>query len=441
MLNFEYKGISQGKYVEGEIEALNNAEAAHKLKDKKVIITKLKETKKKKVVTKKEKTSFSFGTGIKPQEILIFCKQFATMLRAGLPVLNTLDMLEGQTSRPPMKKVISTIKKDLESGNALSKCFEKHTKIFDTVVVNLIKAGEASGKLDTFLQKIVTNLEKREKIKSQIKSALFYPGVLFSVAILVTVFMLMNVVPTFVNMYEGMGMADDLPTPTAVIMSMSEFVRSSGGFFLLVFIISFVFGFKFLIKKNYEVRKNWHRIMMKLPIFGNLIRKSILAKVSLVLGNLNQAGVDLIESIDIAKSVTDNVIVVEALERIKKGVFSGETLADLFNKEKIFPPTFSQLISVGEQTGSLDEMFGSVALYYEEEFDVAVANLASLIEPIMIVFMGITIGGLMLAMYAPIFNVGAIIGWLLVILGLIKIIDLFEDNLHNNKNIKTLMRI
>jgi type IV pilus assembly protein PilC len=410
MLNFEYKGISLGKYVEGEIEALNNAEAAHKLKEKKVIITKLKEAKKKKAVTKKEKISISFGTGIKPQEILIFCKQFATMLRAGLPVLNTLEMLEGQTSRPPMKKVIATIKKDLESGNALSKCFEKHTKIFDTVVVNLIKAGEASGKLDTFLQKIVINLEKREKIKSQIKSALFYPGVLFSVAVLVTVFMLMNVVPTFVNMYEGMGMADDLPTPTAVIMSMSEFVRSSGGFFLLVFIISFVVGFKFLIKKNYEVRKNWHRVTLKLPIFGNLIQKSILAKVSLVLGNLNQAGVDLIESIDIAKSVTDNVIVVEALENIKKGVFSGESLTDLFNKEKIFPPTFSQLISVGEQTGSLDEMFTSIAIYYEEEFDVAVANLASLIEPIMIVFMGITIGGLMLAMYAPIFNVGAIIG-------------------------------
>ena len=410
MLNFEYKGISQGKYVEGEIEALNNAEAAHKLKDQKVIITKLKEAKKKKAVVKKEKKSFSFGTGIKAQEILIFCKQFATMLRAGLPVLNTLEMLEGQTTRPPMKKVIQTIKKDLESGNALSKCFEKHPKIFDTVVVNLIKAGEASGKLDTFLQKIVISLEKREKIKSQIKSALFYPGVLFSVAILVTVFMLMNVVPTFVNMYEGMGMGDDLPTPTAVIMSMSEFIRSSGGFFLLVFIILFVVGFKYLVSKNYNVKKAWHKTMLKLPVFGNLINKSILAKVSLVLGNLNQAGVDLIESIDIAKSVTDNVVVVESLENIKKGVFSGETLTDLFGKEKIFPPTFSQLISVGEQTGSLDEMFGSVAIYYEEEFDVAVANLASLIEPIMIVFMGITIGGLMLAMYAPIFNVGAIIG-------------------------------
>ena len=410
MLNFEYKGISLGKYVEGEIEALNNAEAAHKLKEQKVIITKLKEAKKKKVAAKKEKTSFTFGTGIKAQEILIFCKQFATMLRAGLPVLNTLEMLEGQTTRPPMKKVIATIKKDLESGNALSKCFEKHPKIFDTVVVNLIKAGEASGKLDTFLQKIVISLEKREKIKSQIKSALFYPGVLFSVAILVTVFMLMNVVPTFVNMYEGMGMGDDLPTPTAVIMSMSEFVRSSGGLFLLIFIILFIVGFKYLISKNYNVKKGWHKIMLKLPVFGNLINKSILAKVSLVLGNLNQAGVDLIESIDIAKSVTDNVVVIEALENIKKGVFSGETLTDLFGKEKIFPPTFSQLISVGEQTGSLDEMFGSVAIYYEEEFDVAVANLASLIEPIMIVFMGITIGGLMLAMYAPIFNVGAIIG-------------------------------
>ena len=410
MLNFEYKGISQGKYVEGEIEALNNAEAAHKLKEQKVIITKLKEAKRKKVVTKKEKTSFSFGTGINPQEILIFCKQFATMLRAGLPVLNTLEMLDGQTKRPPMKKVIQTIKKDLESGNALSKCFDKHPKIFDTVVVNLIKAGEASGKLDTFLQKIVLNLEKREKIKSQIKSALFYPGILFSVAMLVTVFMLMNVVPTFVDMYENMGMGDDLPTPTAVIMSMSEFVRSSGGLFLLIFIILFVVGFKYLISKNYNVKKSWHQIMLKLPIFGNLINKSILAKVSLVLGNLNQAGVDLIESIDIAKSVTDNVVVIEALENIKKGVFSGETLTDLFNKEKIFPPTFTQLISVGEQTGSLDEMFGSVAIYYEEEFDVAVANLASLIEPIMIVFMGITIGGLMLAMYAPIFNVGAVIG-------------------------------
>ncbi len=409
MLNFEYKGISYGKYVEGEIEALNNSEAAHKLKEQKVIITKLIQTKKKKEIKKKEKTSISFGTGVKAKDILVFCKQFATMLRAGLPVLNTLEMLIGQTASKGMKTIIENIKKDLEAGNALSRCFEKHPKVFDTVVVNLIKAGEASGKLDIFLQKIVLNLEKKEKIKSQIKSAFFYPGVLFTVAIGVTVFMLINVVPTFVNMYEGMGMGDDLPTPTAVIMSMSSFLRSAGGLIMFISIIAVVVLMKFFIAKSYNFRKSWHAFTLKLPIFGNLLQKSILAKVSMVLGNLNQAGVDLIESIDIAKSVTDNVIVVESLENIKKGVFSGETLTDLFRKEKIFPSTFSQLIAVGEQTGSLDDMFGSVATYYEEEFDVAVGNLSSLIEPIMIVFMGITIGGLMLAMYAPIFNVGAII--------------------------------
>ena len=410
MLNFQYKGISQGKYVEGEIEAINNAEAAHKLKEQKVIITKLTEFKKKKKVDKKkEKTSFSFGTGVKAKEILIFCKQFATMLRAGLPVLNTLNMLDEQTKAPNMKKIIVTIRKDLEAGNALSKCFSNHPKIFDTVVVNLIKAGEASGKLDTFLQKIVISLEKREKIKSQIKSALFYPGVLLSVAILVTIFMLIKVVPVFVKMYEGMGV--DVPASTAAIMAASDFMRSAsgGGLTLVIFIVSII-GLRYLIKTNYKIRKGWHQFTLKIPVFGNLIQKSILAKVSLVMGNLSQAGVDLLESIDIAKSVTSNTVVIEALENVKKGVFSGETLTKLFAKEKIFPTTFSQLISVGEQTGSLDEMFGSVASYYEEEFDTAVANLASLIEPIMIVFMGITIGGLMIAMYAPIFNVGAIIG-------------------------------
>ena len=256
MLNFEYKGISQGKYVEGEIEALNNTEAAHKLKEQKVIITKLIQSKKKKVVEKKkDKKGFTFGTGVKAKDILVFCKQFATMLRAGLPVLNTLEMLINQTASKGMKTIVESIKKDLESGNALSKCFEKHPKVFDTVVVNLIKAGEASGKLDTFLQKIVTNLEKKEKIKSQIKSAFFYPGVLFTVAIGVTIFMLMNVVPTFVKMYEGMGMGDDLPTPTAVIMSMSEFLRSSGGLILFILIVTSVVGFRYLISKNYNIRK------------------------------------------------------------------------------------------------------------------------------------------------------------------------------------------
>jgi type IV pilus assembly protein PilC len=408
MLNFEYKGIAQGKYVEGEIEALNNAEAAHKLKEQKIIITRLITAKKKKVVEKKKSQGFSFGKGVKAKDILIFCKQFSTMLKAGLPVLNALNLLIEQTISINMKNTILAIKKDLESGSALSRCFEKHPKIFDIVTVNLIKAGEASGRLDIFLERIVVSLEKREKIKSQIKSALFYPGVLFSVAILVTIFMLIKVVPVFVKMYEGMNVP--IPGPTAAIMSASAFLRSfSGGGLTLIFIITFIISFRYLIRTNYSVRKAWHSFVFKIPVFGVLVQKSILARVSLVLGNLNQAGVDILESLDIAKSVSTNTIVIEAIENIKKGVFSGETLTKLFSKEKIFPPTFSQLISVGEQTGSLDSMFASVAKYYEEEFDTAVANLSSLIEPIMIVFMGATIGGLMLALYSPIFNVGNII--------------------------------
>ena len=409
MLNFQYKGISQGKYVEGEIEALNNSEAAYKLKEQKVIITKLIQAKKKKVEKEKKKSAgFSFGKGVKAKDILIFAKQFSTMLRSGLPVLNALNLLIEQTSSPNMKKIIEQIKKDLEAGNALSKCFENHPKTFDTVTVNLIKAGEASGKLDIFLERIVMSLEKREKIKSQIKSALFYPTVLLTVAVVVTIFMLIKVVPIFTEMYEGMGV--EIPGATAAIMSASAFLSGKGGFTSLVLLIAIIISFKIGLQKSYQFRKAWHAFTFKIPVFGDLIRKSLLARISLVMGNLNQAGVDILESLDIAKSVSTNTIVTESLENIKKGVFSGETLTALFAKEKIFPPTFSQLISVGEQTGSLDSMFASVAQYYEEEFDTAVRNLSSLIEPIMIVFMGLTIGGLMLALYSPIFNVGAIMG-------------------------------
>ena len=253
MLNFEYKGISQGKYVEGEIEALNNSEAAYKLKEQKVIITKLKEAKKKKVEKEKKKSAgFSFSKGVKAKEILIFCKQFSTMLRSGLPVLNALNLLIDQTTSPNMKKIIEQIKKDLESGNALSKCFENHPKTFDTVTVNLIKAGEASGKLDTFLERIVMSLEKREKIKSQIKSALFYPSVLLTVAVSVTIFMLIKVVPIFTEMYEGMGV--EIPGATAAIMSASAFLSGTGGLMSLVLTIVAIVSFRFALQKSYKFR-------------------------------------------------------------------------------------------------------------------------------------------------------------------------------------------
>ena len=408
--SFTYKGISAGKYIEGEIEALNQEEASFKLKEQKIIITNLVRSKKKKAVKEKKKSAgFSFGKkAVKPVDIVLFSKQFATMVKAGLPILNVLTMLRDQTEHPTMKEIIEDVRKSLEGGVTLSKCFEKYPKIFDNVYINLIKAGEASGKLDVFLLKLVESLEKREKVKKKIKSALMYPGVMFSVAVTVSVFMLVKVVPVFAKMYDGMGVA--LPTPTAVIMNMSNFLRGTGGMALLIIAIIIFVIFKYTTTKIPTIRYKWHQRVLKLPVFGDMILKSLIARIALIMGNLSAAGVNLLESIEIAKSVSNNDVVTLALENVKKGVFSGDTLTKLFLKEPVFPPTFSQLISVGEQTGSLDEMFTSVSYYYEEEFDQSVENMSSLIEPIMIVFMGTMIGGLMIAMYSPIFNVGSIMG-------------------------------
>mgnify|MGYP003691318067 FL=1 len=407
---YTYKGISAGSYVEGNIEAVSLEEANFKLKEQKIIITNIIKSKKKKAEKEKKKgQGFSFGKkAVKPEDVMIFSKQFATMVKAGLPILNVLTMLRDQIEHPTMKEIIEDVRKSLEGGITLSKCFERYPKIFDNVYINLIKAGEASGKLDTFLLKLVDSLEKREKVKKKIKGALTYPVVMFSVAITVTVFMLIKVVPVFAKMYEGMGVA--LPTPTAVILKASEFMRGSGGLTLLICSIIFYIIFKYLTTKIPAIRYKWHNRVLHMPIFGPMILKSLLARVALIMGNLSAAGVNLLESIEIAKSVSNNDVVTQALENVKRGVFSGDTLTKLFLKEPVFPSTFSQLISVGEQTGNLDEMFNSVSAYYEEEFDTAVENMSSLIEPIMIVVMGTMIGGLMIAMYSPIFHVGSIIG-------------------------------
>jgi len=407
---FTYKGISAGKYVEGTIEAMNQDEASFKLKEQKIIITKLIRTKKKAAEKKKGAGGgFSlFKKKIKPEDVVIFSKQFATMVKAGLPILNVLTMLRDQLEHPELKIIVEDIRKNLEGGLTLSKCFEKYPKIFDNIYINLIKAGEASGKLDVFLMKLVDSLEKREKVKKKIKSALTYPVVMFVVAITVMVFMLIKVVPIFAEMYEGMGVA--LPTPTAVIMNASNFMRGTGGLMLAIISITGFIIFRYLTTKIPAIRYKWHGRVLKMPVFGDMILKSLIARISLIMGNLSSAGVNLLESIEIAKQVSNNDVVTQALENVKKGVFSGDTLTKLFLKEPTFPPTFSQLISVGEQTGNLDEMFTSVSNYFEEEFDTAVDNMSSLIEPIMIVFMGTMIGGLMIAMYSPIFNVGSIIG-------------------------------
>ena len=413
-VSFEYKGIAEGKYTEGVVEALDKDEASFKLREKKVIITSINIVKGQKIKkAKKAGQGAGFLGGlfigkVKTSDLTLFSKKISTMVKAGLPILDSFKMVEEQTENKRLKLIINQIAKDLEAGTSLSKCFAKNPDVFDKIFVNMIKAGEASGKLDIFLMKLTEILERREDIRRKIKSASFYPKILFFVAGGITVFMLLKVVPIFEEMYGGMGVP--LPGLTKMIISASNFVQSMAGLMSFVILGLAYYLFGYARKRFPQFKRRIDKLSFKLPIFGNLIAQSIYARVALIMSNLVAAGVSVIETLEIVKETNDNLIVSDAIENVKRGVFSGIDLSKLFLKEVAFPPQFGQLIAVGEKTGNLEEMFISIANYYQEEFDNAVKTLSTAIEPIMIVLIGTLIGFLLLAMYMPIFNAGSVVG-------------------------------
>ena len=413
-VSFEYKGIAEGKYTEGVVEALDKDEASFKLREKKVIITSINIVKGQKIKkAKKAGQGAGFLGGlfigkVKTSDLTLFSKKISTMVKAGLPILDSFKMVEEQTENKRLKLIINQIAKDLEAGTSLSKCFAKNPDVFDKIFVNMIKAGEASGKLDIFLMKLTEILERREDIRRKIKSASFYPKILFFVAGGITVFMLLKVVPIFEEMYGGMGVP--LPGLTKMIISASNFVSSMAGLMSFVILGLAYYLFGYARKRFPQFKRRIDKLSFKLPIFGNLIAQSIYARVALIMSNLVAAGVSVIETLEIVKETNDNLIVSDAIENVKRGVFSGIDLSKLFLKEVAFPPQFGQLIAVGEKTGNLEEMFISIANYYQEEFDNAVKTLSTAIEPIMIVLIGTLIGFLLLAMYMPIFNAGSVVG-------------------------------
>lgn len=415
MPSFEYKGISGDKntYADGTIEAINEDEAAHRLRQKKIIITSIKLSKNQKSSPKKkssddETSFFDRFTSIKPAEVVLFSKKLSTMSRAGLPVLDALKMAQDQIADKKLKQIITKVSSDLQGGSDLSTCFSRHPKVFDNIYVNMIKAGETSGKLDIFLDKLVSILEKREKIKKDIKGAMQYPVIILSVALVVTVFMIWKVVPVFANMYGGMGV--ELPGPTKFLIAANEFITGYGGITSLGIFISILGLNSYLFKNNAGYKSFMDRLVLKLPVFGPIVVQATVARIALIKANLFSAGVDVLEILDIAMSSTTNVHFVAALEQVKRGVFSGEDMSKLITKETIFPPTYPQLIAVGERTGNLEEMFDQIAGYYEEEFDSVVKNLSSMIEPASMVIIGGIVGTLLLAMYMPIFNAGSAVG-------------------------------
>ena len=330
------------------------------------------------------------------------------MARAGLPILDSLQMAHDQMEDKKLKKIIDTVQSDLRGGKDLSSCFEKHPIIFDNIYCNMIKAGETSGKLDIFLDKLVDILEKKEKIKKEISGALRYPLIILAIATLVTVFMIWKVVPVFANMYGGMGV--ELPGPTKFLISANSFITGYGGISTVAILIIIYMTFKYFFIFSPGFKRIIDRLSLKLPLFGPILIQATIARIALIKANLFAAGVDVLEILDIAMSSTTNIHYVEALNNVKRGVFSGEDMSKLIAKEEIFPLTYSQLIAVGEKTGNLEEMFTSIANYYEEEFDTVVKNLSVMIEPLSMVLIGSIVGTLLLAMYMPIFNAGSAVG-------------------------------
>lgn len=401
MPTFRYNGLKQGEKIDGTLVAATRSDAISRLKKEKIIITVLAEQDE---AAQKGALLAGLGSKVPVKEVVVFTKKFATMVRSGLPILNTLQMLTQQTGNKAFKKIVETIYHDVESGVPMSEAFAKHSKVFDSIYVNMIKAGEVSGRLDEFLQRLVLSMEKSEKIRSSVKKAMMYPTILLVVAIAVIILMMVFVVPVFVDMFKG----NVLPLPTQIVISISDFFRdpSRGGLWAGSFVFLFIL-IKLIARRVTRFRRLLNGWQLGIPKLGDMVLKSSLAKIAMIQGNLAAAGVAVLDALDISAEAIDNLVIKEALIEVKKGVYSGEQLSALFRKHrKLFPMTFTELIAVGEETGNMEEMFGSISGYYEEEFDSAVQNLTALLEPIMIVFMGAAIGGILVAMYMPIFQMG-----------------------------------
>ena len=409
MTFYAYAGLQGKKKVRGQVEANSMARARSALRQQRIKVKKIKEVKDKKAGALDFQITWGPFGSIPSKEILMFTKKLSTMIRAGLPILDGLVMVAGQTKNPNMKRVTQKMISTLNDGKPLSAAFREHERHFDNVYRNMIEAGEVSGMLDKFIDKLVEILEKQQKIKAGIKSAMFYPVTLITVSLGISLFMLTNVVPTFQEMYEGMGIA--LPGPTQAIVDASEWIadiRNVLGVFAVVFGTITFHGL--MSKYVLPYRYLWHMLLLKLPLFGGIIMMAVVARSSLLMANLFAAGVSVLETLTVASTVTTNTLFMNAFDRVKRDVMTGAELSSLFAKEKVFPIELSQLIAVGERTGNMEEMLNSIANYYEEEFDALVEGLSTVIEPVMIVFVGGLIGMMVVALYLPIFSAGDLAG-------------------------------
>jgi type IV pilus assembly protein PilC len=391
---YVWKGKSRdGKVVSGERVADNKEAVMALLRRDQILVSSVKEKGKEVAVPK-------FGGGVPAKDLAIFVRQFSVMIDAGLPLVQCLEILGSQQENKSFARILTQTRMDVEGGASLADAMRKHPKAFDDLFTNMIAAGEAGGILDTILKRLATYIEKAVKLKSQIKGAMMYPVAVISIAGIVITVILWKVIPTFAAMFEGLGAT--LPLPTRIVIAMSNWLVR-----LMPFLVIGGFLLTMAFKKYYATyggRRVVDRAMLKAPILGVLMQKIAVARFCRTLSTLIASGVPILDGLEITARTAGNAIIEDAIMAVRKGVESGLTVAQPLKESGVFPPMVVQMIGVGEQTGALDAMLQKVADFYEEEVDQAVANMLTLMEPVMILFLGVTVGGIVISMYLPLFD-------------------------------------
>jgi type IV pilus assembly protein PilC len=393
-----YQWVGKNKKNEvkkGELEAVSESAVKGQLVRQRITPTKIKE---------KPKDLFENVAFLQPKvkgkEVILFARQFSTMIDAGLPIIQCLDILFSQQANATFKKMLKNIKESVEGGATLAEALKKFPKQFDDLFVNMIAAGEAGGILDAILRRLAAYMEKAARLKAQVKGAMTYPIVTLIIAVLVLAVILVFVIPVFEEMFADFG--GELPMPTQIVVAMSEMVKTKI-LYIIVGLVLFIIAFKKFYKTE-KGRAVVDDLLLKLPVFGELIRKVAVSKFTRTMGTMLTSGVAILEALDIVAKTAGNRSVETAIYSVRSGIAEGRTMAEPLNESGVFPPMVCQMIGVGESTGALDAMLEKIADFYDEEVDQAVENLTALIEPFMLVFLGVTIGGLVIAMYLPIFK-------------------------------------
>lgn len=404
MATFAYVGRSKsGAVKKGELVAKSRDEAVDQLRKQSVVVTSLEEK------GAKEGFKLSFGNGMTEKDLVVFTRQFGTMINAGLPLIQCLEILSTQSENAALRKAVGEIKGAVEGGSTFSDALRRHPKIFDDLYCNMVNAGEVGGLLDTILARLSKHIEKAMKLKSQIKSAMVYPAAICGIAAIVITVLMIWVIPVFEKMFKEMSNGKTaLPGPTQLVIDMSNFAQ--GNWYI---ILGAIVGGVIAFKKYYATpqgRLTVDKIVLKLPVFGDLIRKASVAKFTRTLGTLITSGVPLLEALSICAKTAGNKVIENVLMDARVSISGGKTISEPLAKSEAFPKMVTHMISVGESTGALDNMLGKIADFYEDEVDAAVTNLTALLEPMMMVFLGITVGFIVIAMYLPIFTMASAIG-------------------------------